>query len=111
MSNNNVDITITAALEYGQIGTLRIYGVEILNIGSGISVDDIVTEQQCTFICREIGKWTPIDNTRLEGSVNVWDRVNSTLSSQAGSLAAAQNVGVGNTITSMMSQMGQTSTQ
>ena len=43
MSNNSVDITITAANEYGQIGTLRIYGVEILNIGSGISVDDIVT--------------------------------------------------------------------
>ena len=36
------DITITAANEYGQMAVQRIYGVEILNSGAGVSVDDIV---------------------------------------------------------------------
>lgn len=38
------DITITAQNEYGQMATQRIYGVEILNSGAGLSVDDIVNE-------------------------------------------------------------------
>lgn len=38
------DITITAANEYGQMAVQRVYGVEILNSGSGLSVDDIVNE-------------------------------------------------------------------
>ena len=38
------DITITAQNEYGNAAVRRIYGVEILNSGAGISVDDIVNE-------------------------------------------------------------------
>lgn len=38
------DITITFANEYGQMAVQRIYGVEILNSGAGLSVDDIVQE-------------------------------------------------------------------
>jgi hypothetical protein len=76
------DITITAANEYGQLGTLRIYGVEILNFGSGISVDDIVTEIQTTFICRAIGRWTPV--TATTGFANAtWDRINNTFATSA----------------------------
>lgn len=44
MSNKCVDITITFANEYGQMAVQRIYGVEILNSGAGLSVDDIVQE-------------------------------------------------------------------
>ena len=38
------DITITAQNEYGHMAIQRIYGVEILNAGAGLSVDDIVNE-------------------------------------------------------------------
>jgi len=31
---------------------MKIFGVEILNEGSGISIDDAVTEMQATFVAR-----------------------------------------------------------
>ena len=52
------DIVLAAANEYGAQSTMRIYGVEILNENSGVSIDDIVTEQQYTYICRSITPWT-----------------------------------------------------
>lgn len=51
------DITLAAANEYGAAATMRIYGVEILNEGSGVSIDDIVLEQQMTYVARTIDPW------------------------------------------------------
>lgn len=51
------DIVLTAANEYGQIAQMSIRGVEILNEGSGMSIDDIVTEQSMTFVAREVQAW------------------------------------------------------
>ena len=51
------DVVLTAANEYGQIAQMSIRGVEILNEGSGMSIDDIVTEQSMTFVAREIQPW------------------------------------------------------
>lgn len=49
------DVTLTFANEYGQAAVRSIYGVEILNEGSGASMDDIVIEETMTFIARELG--------------------------------------------------------
>lgn len=49
------DITITFLNEYGQAAVRSIYGVEILNEGSGASMDDIVIEESMTYVCRDIG--------------------------------------------------------
>ena len=54
------DLTLTAANEYGNQATMRIYGVEILNEGSGMSVDDIVNESQMTFVARSLTPWVPV---------------------------------------------------
>ena len=54
------DLTLTAANEYGNQATMRIYGVEILNEGSGMSVDDIVNESQMTFVARQLTPWVPV---------------------------------------------------
>jgi len=48
------DITINFLNEYGQAAVMTIYGVEILNEGMGMSVDDITTEKACTFVARDI---------------------------------------------------------
>lgn len=48
------DIVIFGANEHGNTGKMIIHGVEILNEGMGISIDDIVTEQQMTFVATEI---------------------------------------------------------
>jgi hypothetical protein len=49
------DITITFANEYGQGAVRSIFGVELLNEGSGASMDDIVIEETMTYVAREIG--------------------------------------------------------
>jgi hypothetical protein len=48
------DITINFLNEYGQSAKMTLYGVEILNEGMGMSIDDITTEKACTFIARGI---------------------------------------------------------
>ncbi len=58
------DVTLAAANEYGHLAVMRIFGVELLNEGSGISVDDIQIEQQHTYVARSIVPWVavPSDN-------------------------------------------------
>jgi hypothetical protein len=46
------DITLAGASELGKATAMKIYGVEILNEGSGVSIDDAVTEMQATFVAR-----------------------------------------------------------
>lgn len=55
------DITITFANEYGQMAVMKIFGVEILNEGSGMSIDDVVTERAMTYIARRIEHIRRID--------------------------------------------------
>ena len=48
------DVTINFVNEYGKAAVMRIKGVEILNEGSGMSIDDITTDKACTFVARGI---------------------------------------------------------
>jgi hypothetical protein len=56
------DITLTFLNEIGNMARMDIRGVEILNEGMGISVEDMAIEQAMTFIARSIGKITPPTN-------------------------------------------------
>lgn len=56
------DITITFANEYGQRASLAIYGVELLNEGSGYSIDSVTTEKAYTFVARRIDNMKPVTN-------------------------------------------------
>lgn len=57
------DVTITFANEYGQAAVRSIYGLEILNEGSGASMDDIVIEETMTFVARDLGPMIATDTT------------------------------------------------
>ena len=48
---------VTAANEYGAYAVMKIHGVEILNAGSGMSIDDITTDEACTFVATAITPW------------------------------------------------------
>ena len=48
------DITLSGANEYGAMCAAKIFGVELLNEGMGISIDDAVTEMQATFVSRVV---------------------------------------------------------
>ena len=58
------DVTLTAMNEYGYGATMTIYGIELLNEGSGSSVDDPVLEQQFTFVARDISHWRPLGRNK-----------------------------------------------
>ncbi|BCT30275.1 MULTISPECIES: hypothetical protein [Bacillus subtilis group] len=59
------DITINFLNEYGQASRMEIYGVEILNEGMGLSVDDLTTEKACTFIARNIVEMRAMDDIEV----------------------------------------------
>ena len=48
------DVTLSGANEYGAMCAAKIFGVEILNEGQGISIDDAVSEMQATFVARAV---------------------------------------------------------
>jgi len=60
------DITLAAANEYGDLAVMGIFGVEILNEGWGISIDDLVSEKQYTYLCRNVSWWRWIRNPNLK---------------------------------------------
>jgi len=61
------DITITFANEYGQKAVLVIYGVELLNEGSGYSIDSVTTEKAYTFVARRIDPMKALDDANTVG--------------------------------------------
>ena len=66
------DITITFANEYGQRAMLVIYGVELLNEGSGYSIDSVTTEKAYTFVARRIDHMQSIDNADDDNFSSTW---------------------------------------
>ena len=81
-------ITLTGMNEYGNINTMHILGVELINEGSGVSIDDIVTETQMTFVARAILGWRPVSSsTAGSADRNISD---SDIASRLRSLTAVQ---------------------
>ena len=52
------DIILAAANEYGALAIMKILGVELMNSGYGVSVDDIVSEHSFTYIAHAMLPWT-----------------------------------------------------
>lgn len=66
------NIAVTMANEFGQRAGMELYGIQILNEGSGFSVDDVITAKAYTFVARKIKGVTPKDNLRNEGSDSLY---------------------------------------
>lgn len=60
------DIVIVAVNEYGKAATMRIYGCELLNEGSGFSVDDMRIENQQSYVARTILPWQRLGSWDME---------------------------------------------
>lgn len=85
-------ITLTGMNEYGNLNVMHILGVELINEGSGVSIDDIVTETQMTFVARAILGWTPvkISSSAAESSRNLNDQTYRDIIGRLQSLTAVQ---------------------
>lgn len=51
------DILLIATNEYGHSAKMQICNAEIMNSGSGSSVDDINTDESCTYVATSIVPW------------------------------------------------------
>lgn len=54
------DITLAGTNEQGCATAMKIFGVEILEEGSGVSIDDAVTEMQAKFVARFVEPWQAV---------------------------------------------------
>lgn len=62
-----LDLTIVIANEYGMLSQMGIYGVEFVNDGMTMSIEDILTEEVCQFVARDCDVLTSRGNVRLMG--------------------------------------------
>lgn len=61
---------------------MSIYGIEILNEGMGMSIDDITTQKSCSFVARAID-----DMRANKYEDNMTGRVQSTQNSRRGGIS------------------------
>ena len=52
-----MSVVLTSINEYGHMARMEVRGLEILNSGSGISVDDITVDENMTWVATEIIHW------------------------------------------------------
>lgn len=57
------DITLSGANEMGAMCAAKLFGVEILNEGYGISIDDAVSEMQATFVARVVEPMSAVQSS------------------------------------------------
>ena len=64
-----LDITLTFANEYGAASYMTIYKMEILNNGTGISIDDLQINQAYTYVARGMYRMRPGFKTSAKGRI------------------------------------------
>lgn len=80
------DVTLAAQNEYGRASACAVIGCEVINEGGGLSVDDIINEQQMTYIAIVKTPWIPKTTgddpqETLIGSINQINTPNGNLGS------------------------------
>lgn len=71
------NINLIAQNEYGYAAWKAILGVEVLNEGGGLSVDDITNEEQTTYVARAATAWVPWSSQDATGNVSIGTQVQS----------------------------------
>ena len=90
------DVTLVAQNELGQAAWCTINACEIINEGKGMSVDDITSEEQFTFIAIHTEPWRPLDpaggelqNVGAQTSFGIDNEGNIATDSDAGTIDPA----------------------
>lgn len=66
------DMALSFSNEYGSFAKMRIYGITIVDEGSTMSIDDLVTEQTFTYVARGLQPLTPFtpEGFEIDETVN-----------------------------------------
>jgi hypothetical protein len=57
-----LDMTILFANEYGALSRMGLFGVEFVSEGQTMSIEDIILEDVCQFVARDVDPMTPVLN-------------------------------------------------
>jgi len=71
------NVVMVGQNEAGYAFVSSILGVEILNMGSGLSIDDITNEEQTTYIARFVNMWRPFSG--MSGEIGTSARGNNAI--------------------------------
>jgi len=63
------DVTLTGVNELGHAATMSVIGAEFMNEGYGISIDDIVSEQQVTYVAIDILHWRRLTGNKFQAGL------------------------------------------
>ena len=74
------EVVVTAVNEYGANANMKVHGVEIINVGSGFSIDDMQIDEACTFIARALTNWKPGTQIKIPNFTLNTDTLTDTLS-------------------------------
>lgn len=74
-------VVLTALNEYGHMARMEIRGLEVLNSGSGISVDDITLDENMTWVATDVIPWKAETFMPPSSSQAVTDLANAGVSS------------------------------
>lgn len=61
-----IDLTIAFANEYGALSRMSLYGLEFVSEGQTMSIEDIILEDVCQFVARDVDPMTPVVNAQGE---------------------------------------------
>jgi hypothetical protein len=68
-----IDLTIVFANEYGSFSRMSIYGVEFVNDGKTMSIEDLMSEEVINFVARDVDIMTSIGVLKLsQAERGVW---------------------------------------
>ena len=84
------DVTLIAQNEYGHGAWSAIIGVEVINEGGGISMDDLTNEEQATYIAIHRTPWSPLADAWGEN-----DEQHLSYEAQAAVLTSEGEIGIG----------------
>lgn len=63
-----LDITIVFANEYGRVSRMGVYGVEFVNEGQTMSIEDIITENVVNYVARDFDPMRGVKDRKLDDS-------------------------------------------
>lgn len=65
------NVVLTGVNEEGMAARMGVLGVEVMNEGYGVSIDDTVSEMQFTYISRSISPWTRVLGNNFQNGEDI----------------------------------------
>ena len=72
------DLTLLIGNEYGSASILNIYGIEFIDEGFTVSVNDVYSELTVQYLCRDVSMLTDISYGNIVGTLDkylIWDNI------------------------------------